>query len=164
MSHPAISDMFMYFGLSGGDLEAAVEQMYFWDYVVSLSESYGKFGSLTEKQYDSMLKHFDKRGYSYLPFMVVRSSLYKSKGKGRNRSAPTKVLFDNLQCVNTYDLPFESDTVVTVVLHEFNDSSVVLEFGNRFYKIPKPSHYTLGNSSYLYRRTICKGFLKSKEI
>ncbi len=37
---------------------------------------------------------------------------------------------------------------------------MVLEDSGRFYKIPKPSQFKLGSSSYLYHRTTYKGFLK----
>ncbi len=90
-----MDSLFRYFGLSDEDVAFAIEQMHFWEYVVSLSESYIQFGSLTEKQYNSMLKHFDKRGLNYLPYSLVRSNLYKSKSKGsKHRSSPTEVLFN----------------------------------------------------------------------
>ena len=154
--------MFKYFGLSDTDTEYATEQMHFWDYVISLSEGFVKFGSLTENQYNSMLKHFDKRGFAYLPYGVARSNLYKAKKSSKvKRSAPrTEVLFNNLQCINTYDLPFESGDTVEVIIHKFNNSSVVLESNSRYYKIPKPAIYELGTISYLYHRTTYKGFLK----
>lgn len=160
---PKVVKLFEYFGLRGIDLLDALEQMHFWTFVISLSQSFVQFDKLTEPQYSSLKKHFDKRRFKTLDYYIQQSeSKYRRDGSSDSDVVRKTIVhnYGNLVPLSIYDLPFEEDEIIEAEFAEFSKSMVVMLYAGRELKIPKPTWMDrYGTHEFKYHRTRCKGFL-----
>ena len=154
--------MFNYMGCSNS--QKAYDKLHYWDFVQSLDKGFETYGSLTENQYEALTKIIEtKVGEICIPYQLQSKPRYSSNNKGSPSRKATKHNFNKLEVINTVDLPFDEEDIITCIAHYFNKHSVVLEHNHRFYKIPKPTILDLDSGTvsirFRYHRTEYKGFL-----
>ena len=148
------------------DNTKVVEKIHYWDFPISLCESFASFKSLTAKQEGSLTKLILKHtGVRCTKKVLTHTRQYESSNIGSEKSK-TRVEhnFHDLKVIQLFDLPFEDGSVNEMVVYPYNAHSIVFEYKSMFYKIPNPESFAgkiLGKATIRvrYKRTKVKGFL-----
>lgn len=164
----AICDLLEYIGLDEKDLEHVYYKIYYWSFVISLSEQYEESGSLSKKQQDSLvaliLKH---TGAVCDTSTLTHGTQYKRKGKNKGSTcARVEHSFGHLHDIQLYDLPFESGSTQTLIFHPYNSHSTVVKLKGKHYRIPLPKKWKKFEEpteiTFKYKRTSCKGYMSTE--
>ena len=147
------------------DNTKVVEKIHYWDFPISLCESFASFKALTPKQEDSLVKLILKHtGVKCTKEVLSHTRQYESSNIGSEKSK-TKVEhnFHDLKVIQLFDLPFESESVNEMVVYPYNEHNIVFEYKSLFYKIPNPEKFPKIHKKtsirVKYKRTKVKGFL-----
>jgi len=149
------------------DIPTAFEKVHYWSFVTSLSNSYEKYRKLTDKQKDALQNLLRKHvGSTFVDTTaILHMTQYSRKGKtARGTYGRVEHDFDELNTIQLFDLPFDSDSIVTLEIHPYNSHNVVVMLDKLWYKIPKPAQWLDINDviskTCKYKRTEYKGYLE----
>jgi len=161
-----ICDLLRYAGVPEDDLEKVYDKIYFWSFVVSLSDQLEERGSLSEKQESTLVnlikKHTDVECDKDI---LTHSTKYKRKGGKKCYNKRIAHSYGKLLDIQLYDLPFESGTIQTLDFYPYSKHTVVIKIKEIFYRVPLPKNWDepaeCTSITFKYRRTKCKGYMET---
>ena len=163
--------LFAYLGLPVAE---AYDKFHYWQYFQSLSEGFDKYNSITEGQYNAIVKHISKHlGIELEPYdSLVATHESKYKRKKKKSSSEKQVVRVNhnygvLTDLSLWDLPYESGSIVEVEVHPYNSTTLVTRVRGKFYRIPCPMGWSIKEAQVVrcrYKRTEYKGFLTRLDV
>jgi hypothetical protein len=154
-------------------ISEAFGKIHYWDFVVSLSEGYESYNSLSDKQYEALVKLISKHTTATCKPKGWNSLDHTSK-YSRTCTQTTQVPkqrvehdYEQLKSIQLYDLPYKDGEEIDLVVYPYNETHMVVKISGNNYKVPKPAKWEnlTGETAVTctYRRTEYKGYLEKKE-
>lgn len=162
--------LFTYLGLPVAE---AYDKFHYWQYFQSLAEGFDKYNSITEGQYNSIVKHISKHlGIELKPYnmlVATHESKYKRKHKTNLKKQVTRVKhnYGILTDLSLWDLPYESESIVEIEVYPYSSTTLVTKVKGKLYRIPCPMGWSIKEAQVVrcrYKRTEYKGFLTRLDV